>query len=158
VREGDEVIAVVPGNTLDHVVFFADDGTAYTMRMNQVPASSGYGEPVAKFFRLGDQVRILAAVSTDERFTPADQKPTNGEAPGPHLLVVTAQGQTLRTPLAPFRTASTVRGRQYVRLNGGDKVVMVRVVGEQHRSVFLASANGHVLHFPVEEVNALAGV
>jgi DNA gyrase subunit A len=158
VREGDEVIAVVPGNTLDHVVFFADDGTAYTMRMNQVPASSGYGEPVAKFFRLGDQVRILAAVSTDERFTPADQKPTNGDAPGPHLLVVTAQGQTLRTPLAPFRTASTVRGRQYVRLNAGDKVVMVQVVGEQHRSLFLASANGHVLHFPVEEVNVLAGV
>ena len=30
VREGDEVIAVVPGSTLDHVIFFADDGTAYT--------------------------------------------------------------------------------------------------------------------------------
>ena len=50
VREGDEVIAVVPGSTLDHVVFFADDGTAYTMRINEVPASSGYGEPIAKFF------------------------------------------------------------------------------------------------------------
>ena len=35
VREGDEVIAVVPGSTLDHVVFFADDGTAYTMRMQR---------------------------------------------------------------------------------------------------------------------------
>src|SRR5262249_44249461 len=43
VREGDEVIAVAPGNTLDHVIFFADDGTAYPMRMNEVPASSGYG-------------------------------------------------------------------------------------------------------------------
>src|SRR5262249_18783356 len=30
VREGDEVIAVVPGNTLEHVILFADDGTAYT--------------------------------------------------------------------------------------------------------------------------------
>src|SRR5262249_52746993 len=29
VREGDEVVAVVPGTTVDHVVFFADDGTAY---------------------------------------------------------------------------------------------------------------------------------
>ena len=35
------VIAVVPGSTLDHVIFFADDGTAYTMRINEVPASSG---------------------------------------------------------------------------------------------------------------------
>src|SRR6185369_5434588 len=40
VREGDEVIAVVPASTLDHVIFFADDGAAYTMRVNEVPASS----------------------------------------------------------------------------------------------------------------------
>src|SRR5207244_5762055 len=121
VREGDEVIAVAPGSTLDHVIFFADDGTAYTMRVNEVPASSGYGEPLAKFFRLGDQVRIVNAVTTDERFTPPDEPATNGEAPGPYLLVVTAQGQTLRTPLAPFRTASTRVGRRYVRLNDGDR-------------------------------------
>ena len=63
VREGDEVIAVVPGSTLDHVIFFADDGTAYTMRINEVPASSGYGEPISKFFRLDDGVRILSAIS-----------------------------------------------------------------------------------------------
>src|SRR5205823_8510685 len=63
VREGDEVIAVVPGNTLDHVIFFADDGTAYTLRMNEVPASTGYGEPVSKFFKLADQVKIVNAVT-----------------------------------------------------------------------------------------------
>src|SRR5262249_55346565 len=116
VREGDEVIAVAPGSTLDHVIFFADDGAAYTMRINEVPASSGYGEPIAKFFRLGDQVRMVNAVTTDERFTPVDEDATNGEAPGPYLLVVTAQGQSLRTPLSPYRTASTKLGRRYVRL------------------------------------------
>jgi DNA gyrase subunit A len=158
VREGDEVIAVVPGSTLDYVIFFADDGTAYTMRMNEVPASSGYGEPIAKFYRLADQVRVIAALTTDERFTPPDAPATNGEPPGPHLLVVTAQGQTLRAPLVPFRTASTVRGRQYVRLNEGDKVVFVRLVEADHRSIFLASETGHVIHFPVEEINILSGV
>src|SRR5207253_4151834 len=98
VREGDQVIAVAPGSTLDHVIFFADDGAAYTMRINEVPASSGYGEPVAKFFRLGDQAKIVNAVTTDERFTPPDEKPKNGEPAGPYVLVVTAEGQTLRTP------------------------------------------------------------
>src|SRR5207249_10228596 len=48
-REGDAGIAVMPGSTLDHVIFFADDGTAYTMRSNEVPASSGYGEPIGKY-------------------------------------------------------------------------------------------------------------
>src|ERR1043165_1224103 len=57
VREGDSVVAVVPASTHDHVIFFADDGTAYTMRVNEVPPSSGYGEPLAKYFKLADQVR-----------------------------------------------------------------------------------------------------
>jgi DNA gyrase subunit A len=157
VREGDQVIAVVPGNTLDHVIFFADDGTAYTTRINEVPASSGYGEPIAKFFRLGDQVRIVAAVTTDERFTPADEKATNGEPPGPYLLVVTSQGQTLRTPLVPFRAASTKVGRRYVKLNDGDKVVAVWVPRDEE-TLYLASGNGHVLHFRVDEINVLAGI
>jgi DNA gyrase subunit A len=158
VREGDEVLAVVPGSTLDHVIFFADDGTSYTMRISEVPASSGYGEPIGKFFRLADQVRIVGAATTDERFTPLEQPPANGEPAGPYLLVVTAQGQVLRTPLAPFRTASTKVGRRYVRLAEGDKVVMATVLKPEHRSLFLASANGHVLHFPIDEVNILSGV
>jgi DNA gyrase subunit A len=158
VREGDEVVAVVPGSTLDHVIFLADDGTAYTMRINEVPASSGYGEPIVKYFRLADQVRIIAAVTTDERFTPVDQPPANGEPAGPYLLVVTAQGQTLRTPPSPYRTASTKVGRRYVRLADGDKVVMAAVLKPEQRSIFLASAEGHVLHFPIEEINVLSGV
>src|SRR5208282_5987409 len=68
VREGDEVIAVAPGSTVDHVIFFGDDGTAFTMRINEVPASSGYGEPLAKYFRLADQVKVISACTTDERF------------------------------------------------------------------------------------------
>jgi DNA gyrase subunit A len=156
VREGDEVIAVAPGSTLDHVIFFADDGSAYTMRINEVPASSGYGEPVAKFFRLGDQVRLLGCLSTDPRFTPPDEKATNGEPPGPYLLAVTAQGQTLRTPLAPYRTASNKLGRRYVRLGEGDRVVLTTLLRDEE-SMFLASTDGHVIHFPVEQINILSG-
>ncbi|MBL8799120.1 MAG: DNA topoisomerase, partial [Planctomycetia bacterium] len=157
VREGDEVMAVVPGSTLDHVIFLADDGTACTMRINEVPASSGYGEPIVKFFRLADQVKIIAAITTDDRFTPPDQEVKNGEPAPPFLLVATAQGQTLRLPLAPFRKASTKVGRQYVRLNEGDKVVLA-AVQRDHKTLFLASADGHVIHFPIEEVNILSGV
>src|SRR5438445_6589438 len=147
VREGDAVLAVVPGNTLEHAIFFADDGTAYTLRMNEVPASSGYGEPIAKFVRLGDQVRMLNAVTTDVRFTPPDRKPKNGDPPPPYILAVTAQGQVLRTPLTPFRTESTKAGRRYARLNEGDRIVFVVVLRDEG-SIFLGSASGHVSHFP----------
>ncbi len=158
VREGDEVIAVVPGNTLDHVIFFADDGTAYTMRINEVPASSGYGEPIAKFFRLADQVKVINAATTDERFTPPDKPSRNADPTPPYLLVVTAQGQTLRTPLAPFRTATTKVGRRYVRLNEGDRVVMATVWQDDQKTLYLASRSGRVIHFAVEDINILSGV
>jgi DNA gyrase subunit A len=158
VREGDEVIAVVPGSTLDTVVFFADDGTAYTTRVNEVPASSGYGEPIHKYFRLADQVRVIGLATCDERFTPPQTRGAKGDPPGPYLLVVTAQGQTLRTPLGPFRTASTKVGRRYVRLNDGDKVVLAAVLRGDEETVYLASRDGHVIHFRVNEINVLAGV
>ncbi|MCI0702968.1 MAG: DNA topoisomerase, partial [Planctomycetia bacterium] len=157
VQEGDEVVAVVPGSTLDHVVFFADDGTAYTMRIHEVPATSGYGEPITKFFRLADQVKVIAAVTTDPRFTPED-KPGRGETPGgPFIIVGTANGYVLRMPLAAFRTESTKVGRRYVKLEEDDKVVMVKLVGEEE-GVMLASAGGYVTHFPLEQVTILAGV
>ena len=157
VREGDEVVAVVPGSTLDHVVFFADDGTAYTMRMNEVPASSGYGEPITKFFKLGDGVKVIGAVTTDPRFTPADQ-PTKGDTPGgPYMLVATRNGFVLRSPLSGYRPESTKAGRRFVKLEAGDKVVMAKLVGDE-TGVMLGSNRGHVIHFPLQQVNVLAGV
>ena len=159
VREGDAVIAVAPASTLDHVIFFADDGTAYTMRVNEVPASSGYGEPITKFFKLDDQVKVIGAASTDERFVPAEIKPASkDDPPGPYLLVVTQDGLTLRAPLAPFRVASNKLGRRYVKLNEGDKVVMTAILLGDEESIFLASADGHIIHFRLEEINILSGV
>ena len=69
---------------------------------------------------------------------------------------MTAKGYTLRTPLTPFRTASTKVGRRYVRLSEGDKVVMVAVLRDEE-SLFLASQSGHIIHFPISEINILSG-
>ena len=53
-REGDSVLAVLPGSTRATVVFFTNLGAAYTSRIIDVPASTGYGEPVQKLFKLRD--------------------------------------------------------------------------------------------------------
>ncbi|MGL4421228.1 MAG: DNA gyrase/topoisomerase IV subunit A, partial [Gemmataceae bacterium] len=126
VREGDEVIAVAPASTLDTVVFLADDGTAYTLRVNDVPASSGYGEPISKFFKIADQVRITNVISTDPRFTPVDQAENRGLPGGPYILVATSAGNVLRMPLAGFRPESTKAGRRYAKLDEKDKVAFAR--------------------------------
>src|SRR5439155_13005077 len=122
-----------------------------------VRATTGYGEPVSKFFKLADQVKIVSAVTTDERFVPAEVKGAKGDPPGPYVLVATAHGMVLRTPLVPFRTASTKNGRRYVRLADGDRAVLA-VVPRDEESMFLASRGGHVVHFAIAEVNVLSGV
>jgi DNA gyrase subunit A len=159
VREGDSVIAVVPGSTLDPVVFFSDEGVAYTMRINEVPASAGYGEPIAKFFRLDEGAKLIGAAAADPRFIPNETKPPSKyDPPGPYVLAVTAQGQVLRTPFAPFREESTVKGRMFARLNEGDKVVFAAVPLKEHKSLILCSFDGRVIHFPISDVPVLAGV
>ena len=152
VRDGDAVVAVVPASTLDTVAFFTDDGTAYTMRVNEVPASSGYGEPITKFFKMADQVKVIAAVSGDPRFTPAE-KPDGT----PHVAVALTNGYVFRIPLAAYRVESSKSGRKFARPEPGDKVVMARLVGGES-GMMLASRGGHVIHFALDEANVLAGV
>jgi len=97
VREGDEVIALAPGSTLDPVVFVSEDGTAYTQRIHDIPASTGYGEPIVKFFKIADQTRVISALTTDPRFIGH-----HTEKDGPWLLVATSAGMVVRTAFEPF--------------------------------------------------------
>ncbi len=157
VREGDEVIAVAPGSTLDTVVFFTDDGTAYTSRVNDVPATSGFGDPIAKFFRLPDKVKVFSALTTDPRFTPADRPAKGDNVGGPLLLIATAFGNVLRVPLTSYRPESTKSGRKFVKLEVGDKAVFVQLIG-QEKGMMLATKGGRVIHFALDDVNVLSGV
>ena len=57
-REGDAVLAVLPGSTRGTMALFTNFGAAYTARIADVPASTGYGEPVQKLFKLRDGERV----------------------------------------------------------------------------------------------------
>ncbi len=156
VREGDSVLDVVPASTLDRVIFLASDGTAYTLPVDRIPASSGYGDPLAKHVRLSDGASVVAAITTDPRFTPEDFRVRGEPVPGPFLLVATARGQVLRFPLSPLRAVSTRAGRRYCRLSAGDRVVFAQLIGDA-KTVFLATRQARVLHFAIRDVPVLAG-
>ena len=155
VREGDAVMAVVPGSTVDCVVIFASDGVAYTLPIEQIPPSSGYGEPLAKHVRMSDGVGLIAALTTDSRFTPADADSEDAST-APHLFVVTSSGQVMKISLSAFRTPSTKAGRKYCRLRAGDRVVHVELLRD-HTSVFLASRQARIIHFALSETPVLSG-
>lgn len=155
VREGETILNVLPASTLDHLIFFSNDGVAYTLPVEQIPPSTGYGEPLSKHIKMGDGTSIVASLTTDSRFTPADVE-YEGFPPGPYLFVATAFGNVMRIPLSPFRVASTKAGRRYCRLVEGDRVVHAELMGEED-TVFLISRQARLIHFAVSDVPILSG-
>ena len=155
VREGDEVIGVYPLSTLKNVIFFSSDGTAYTLPADQIPPSTGYGEPLAKHIKQSDGSTIIGGMTTDSRFTPEDVE-YEGYPPGPYLFIATARGQVMRLSLSNFREVSTKTGRKYCRLSKGDKVVHVELM-EDEDTVFLISKAARLIHFSVVDVPILNG-
>src|SRR5207302_7288433 len=61
-REGDALAATLPGTTRDRLVLFSTRGTVYVLRVADVPATTGYGEPVQPHLKLRGGDRAAAAL------------------------------------------------------------------------------------------------
>jgi len=164
-REGDSVLAAVAGSTRATMVFFSNFGVAYTSRIVDVPASTGYGEPVQKLFKFKDGERVVAAFSLDPRVAKkiepvatrrgGSSDPPEG-IPPVHAIAITSDGYALRFSLQPFVEASTRSGRRYARTAEGAEVVNVGITtGEE--TVIAATAKARAMLCPAEEVNFLSG-
>ena len=145
-REGDEVAQVVGGSTSECVVFFTNYGSAYVCRINDIPPSSGYGDPIQKLFKFDDQERVVFALSLDPRVKPKEE----------NLLAIMKSGRGMRFPLASHSEVSTRAGRKFASVTDGDEVVGVRPVRDES-IVVVAAASSHVLILRAGEVNLLAG-
>jgi DNA gyrase subunit A len=157
-REGDAVLAAFAGSTRATCVFFTNFGVAYTSRIIDVPASTGYGEPIQRLFKLKDGERVVAAMSLDPRVTGeiAPSKKHPDQPPPVHAVAVTSDGYALRFGLEPFVEPSTRAGRRYARPAGGAGVAGVaRITGREILITATAEARG--LLCKADEVNFLSG-
>lgn len=157
VREGDAVAIVAAGSTTENVALLSNFGSVYVLRIADVPATSGHGDPIQAMFKFADGERAIAAFSFDPRFRPPmPVDPGPEDPPGPHLLVVTRQGYGFRFSLSAHSEPTTRSGRRYARVAEGDEILgVVGVTGEE--AVVTASTEGRVLLCPVHEVGILSG-
>jgi DNA gyrase subunit A len=155
-REGDAVLAVLPGSTRASVVFFSNFGVAYTARVADIPASTGYGEPIQRFFKLKDGERLVDALSLDPRAVGQIAAKKEGAEPPVHAVAVASDGYSLRFSLQPFAEPSTRAGRRYARPADGAEVVGVSVVTGTE-TVIAATRDARAMLCPAEEINFLAG-
>jgi DNA gyrase subunit A len=155
-REGDQVLAAFAGSTRATCVFFSNFGVAYSSRIIDVPASTGYGEPIQKQFKLKDGERIVGAMSLDPRSIGEIKPRKDGDVPPVHAVAVSTDGFALRFGLDAFVEPSTRSGRRYARPASSAEITGVgQVTGRE--ILITATADARGLLCRADEVNYLSG-
>ena len=111
-REGDAVLAAFAGSTRATCVFFTNFGVAYTCRIIDVPASTGYGEPIQRLFKLKDGEKIVGGAqprSARRSATSSRRQSEPDAAPPVHAVAVTSDGYACGS--ASSRSSSRARAR-----------------------------------------------
>ena len=158
-RQGDSVLAVVAGNTRSSIAFFTSTGFCYTTRMIDIPASTGFGEPVQKLFKMKDGSKIVAAISFDPRVIGGEinEDPKHPEyCPAIHGLAASSNGFALRFCLALFAEPSTRSGRRYARVAAGQSIIGVEAITGSE-VILAVSQNCRAIVCDAEEINYLSG-
>lgn len=179
VRENDEVGWIFSTKTHETVTYFTDRGKAYTMLADEVPQTTGYGDPVTAYFDFEDGERIVGAMCSDARCWPdvVERTPDKGEedeedeaetttdgAPEPELQIVaiTRSGYGVRVGPDTFQPVSNKAGRYYVRLadkcDDGSKDGVVCVFPTNlSENVCLVSHGGRAIIFKVTDLRFSRG-
>jgi DNA gyrase subunit A len=166
VREGDEIAWAFKASTRSTVTFFTNVGGAYTLRVDGVPQTTGYGDPLQASFTFADGERLVGLISHDPRNRPpapppstpapglfptpqgAPAHPGSEDPPPPYAVAVTLGGRGVRFPLASHEEASNRTGRRYIRMDEGDQVFGVLELPGDSPLVCLATRGGRALVLP----------
>ncbi len=157
-RQGDTVLSCLAGSTRSTIAFFSSQGVCYTARMIDIPASTGFGEPIQKLFKLKDGERIVSAIACDSRLlSDIEEDPKKPEyCPLTHALAVTSDGFALRFGLAPYVEPSTRAGRRFARPSATSHVLGIEVIhGDE--TILAVTENCRAMVCSVQEINYLSG-
>ena len=154
-REGDAVLAVAKADTRKTATFFTDHGSAYVMRLDAVPATTGYGDPIQKHFSFSDRERVIGVVVHDPRALPQVSVEENSEdpLPPPYGIAITRKGRAMRFSLAAHASPSNRTGRTFAKTSGDDDAILAVYISDNTEQVCIASAKGRGLCFPVKEIS-----
>ena len=94
------------------ITFFTDRGIAYTLRVNDIPLTTGHGEPIQKQFAFEDQEHIVGVVCHDPRCLPDPSKhPQTPPRLVQRLFDVDADGDAADGSIAGATTTPTATAR-----------------------------------------------
>ncbi len=144
VREGDSAKWVLRGNTRANLALFSNLGVAYVMKVANVPATTGYGEPVQSLLNFKDGERVVVAT-----LVPPEAGAENAE----RWLVASVAGMGFFC--RPDLSETTRSGRRFGRPKDGDEIIVVAPASGD--TITAATVEGKVLSFAASELPELSG-
>ncbi len=145
VREGDSVQFVLAGSLKSNIAFFTNFGVCYVARFHDIPASTGYGDPIQKLFKFDDGEKVVAAYSLDSRLNVPDK-----------LFALTEKGLGFRFSMAAHSEVSTRTGRMFAK-NGRENPILGVVPATERDLITAVTQDTYCATCKAEDVNELSG-
>ena len=155
-REGDSVLACTAGSLRAPVAFFSSKGSCYVARIADLTQTTGYGDPIQKFFKLADGEKLAGAMSFDPRLCDVPEPTEDAEPEPPYAIAVTRRGLALRFSLRNHRDVSTRSGRKFARVKAGDEIIAV-LPADVTSYVLACADDGHAIAVDSDEIPLLSG-
>ncbi|MEO8601441.1 MAG: DNA topoisomerase IV subunit A [bacterium] len=181
VREGDQAKWILRGTTRDSLALLSNFGVAYVMKVGNVQATTGYGDPVQSLLNFKDGERIITALLVRPTAGKAEALPLAADQPDlfsgakavadePEAVTVLLAGNEQTQVVERWLVASaagmglfcrpdlsetTRSGRRFARTKDDDALVTIAPAAGD--TITAVSSGGKVLAFAAEELPELAG-
>ncbi len=142
-KEEDEVVFMLPGRTLQTVLFFSDKGKVYSEKVYQIPDADRTGK--------GSSIYNVLALEPGERITAAIAVPDF--SPHSYCTLMTAKGRIKRVNMEEF-AAVRPSGLIAMSLENGDELGWARLTSGKNE-ILIVTAKGQALRFVETEVRAM---
>jgi len=142
-RDEDKLAHIFAARTLDHVLFFTNQGRVYSERAFNLPDAGrdSKGLPIVNVLNLRPEERITAAVAVPE-FDQAE-----------YITLLTERGLIKRVALSTFASVRP-SGIQAIRLGKGDALGWARLTSGD-AELLVVTQQGYVLRFSEGEVRVM---
>jgi DNA gyrase subunit A len=161
-KEGDDLLALLPANTRDNIAVFSSAGKVYVTKANDLPAGSGFGEPVQHLFKFGDGERPVTAMNLAAVFAGAsggEEKAKQAElALAPRevtAISVSAKGIGFKFDLGQFNSVTTRAGKKFAGVKTGDSIMGVDILDLPH--VLFLTSEGKAVVVAAKDIPMLSG-
>jgi DNA gyrase subunit A len=174
-KEGDELLALIPANTRDNIAIFSSAGKAYVIKAFDLPAGSGFGEPVQHLFKFGDGEKPVSAMNLSRVMAgevpaaaaPPEEAEKGGKKgakkeeqlplPGGPVIAlsISAKGIGFKFDLSSFNSVTTRAGKKFAGVKQDDSIKGVDVLDLPN--VLFLTTEGKAIVIAGKEIPLLTG-